>query len=140
MNQSKIVFAAESAYKEHMEFFFNVPKAIPLQVLVNMHKYGALELLGGKKELGKNEYCSSYLTRSVTAKELIKTLHGWRLKAIVETYYIYEYGYGGMQINYSGHPTGSNWHEESSYTHFFEISDKDVNTLKNHFPDIWDKL
>ena len=82
-----------------------------------------------------------YLVRTQRVKGLTLTANGWRLKVEVDVHEsaVYKDPVSGNET-VSGNPVGHNWNECSSYVHYLEMDEKEVNILKNNFPELWEKL
>ena len=82
-----------------------------------------------------------YLVKTQRVKGLTLTTDGWRLKVEVDVHEsaVYKNPVSGNEI-VSGNPVGNNWNECSMYIHYLEIGDEEVSTLRNNFPELWEKL
>ncbi len=140
MNKSKQEFVEElnQQFVEYKEWMLEMPRRVT-----------ALELVQRKnplffretKVIETEEDWVYYLVKTQRVKGLTLTTNGWRLKVEVDVHEsaVYKNPVSGNEI-VSGNPVGRNWNECSMYIHYLEIGDEEVSTLRNNFPELWEKL
>ncbi len=140
MNKSKQEFVEElnQQFVEYKEWMLEMPRRVT-----------ALELVQRKnplffretKVIETEEDWVYYLVKTQRVKGLTLTTNGWRLKVEVDVHEsaVYKNPVSGNEI-VSGNPVGNNWNECSMYIHYLEIGDEEVSTLRNNFPELWEKL
>ena len=131
MNQSKKQYIKDlhPSYKEYQAWLLAMPRKITAGELVN--RANTYFNISTKK---LDEDC--ILVKKEFLKGISLTPHGWRIKAIVET----QEHYQENGLTKCANPTGNDWNELHSFTHFYEIEDAQVSILKHNFPEIWEKL
>ena len=140
MNKSKQEFIKElnPQFEGYKAWMMENPRSITTLELVNrknpmfFRESKVIEIEGD---------WTHYLVRTQRVKGLTLTTNGWRLKVEVDVHEsaVYKDPESGNETT-TGNPVCNNWNEPATYVHYLEMDEKEVNILKNNFPELWEKL
>ena len=140
MNKSKQEFVKElhPRFVSHKAWMLRQPYSITALELVNRKNP---MFFRETKVIETEGDWTHFLVKTQRVKGLTLTANGWRLKVEVDVHEsaVYKDPVSGNET-VSGNPVGHNWSESSMYIHYLEMDEKEVNILKNNFPELWEKL
>ena len=140
MNKSKQEFIQElnPRFDGYKEWMMENPRSITTLELVNRKNP---KFFRETKVIETEGDWTHFLVKTQRVKGLTLTANGWRLKVEVhlqETSVYIDPETGNETV--SGNPVCNNWNEPATYVHYLEMDEKEVNILKNNFPELWEKL